>query len=195
MIAYIEGKLVEKTPTYAVVDCGGVGYLIHISLNTFSKLGENGLCKLYTHLSIKEDAHTLFGFFDEHEKKIFKQLISVSGIGAGTARMILSSLNPEEVQIAISSGNVAALCKIKGIGEKSAQRIIVDLKDKMVKDSGIKDFSLSINNNIKNEALSALILLGFNKNLAEKAIEKVCKTLDNNALKLETVIKDVLKIL
>jgi holliday junction DNA helicase RuvA len=195
MIAYIEGKLVEKTPTYAIIDCGGVGFLIHISLNTFSKLKEVGNCKLYTHLAIKEDAHTLYGFYDENERKIFRLLISVSGVGANTARMILSSLNSDEIQIAISTGNTAMLCKIKGIGEKTAQRIIIDLKDKMVKDTGIKDFSVSLNNNIKNEALSALILLGFNKNLAEKAIEKVFKTPESNNLKLETLIKEVLKII
>jgi Holliday junction DNA helicase RuvA len=195
MIAYIEGRLVEKTPTYAVIDCGGVGYLIHISLNTFSKIKDIEKCKLFTHLAIKEDAHTLYGFFDENEKKIFRLLMSVSGVGASTARMILSSLSSDEIQIAIATGNVAALRKVKGIGEKSAQRIIVDLKDKMDKDFGSKDFSLPIYSNIKNEALSALILLGFNKNLAEKAIDKVSKTLETNNMKLETLIKEVLKIL
>jgi holliday junction DNA helicase RuvA len=195
MIAYIEGKLVEKTPTYAVIDCGGVGYLIHISLHTFSKIKDIEKCKLFTHLAIKEDAHTLYGFFDENERKIFRLLISVSGVGASTARMILSSLSTEEIQIAIATGNVATLRKVKGIGEKSAQRIIVDLKDKMDKDIGSKDFSLPIYNNIKNEALSALILLGFNKNMAEKAIEKVSKTIETNNMKLETLIKEVLKIL
>jgi Holliday junction DNA helicase RuvA len=195
MIAYIEGKLVEKTPTYAVIDCGGVGYLIHISLNTFSKIKENGNCKLFTHLAIKEDAHTLYGFYEESERRIFRLLISVSGIGAGTARMILSSLNPDEIQIAIASGNVAALRKVKGIGEKSAQRIIVDLKDKMDKDTGLKEVSYSIHHSIKKEALSALVLLGFNKNLAENAIEKVSKTQDANSMKLEILIKEVLKIL
>ncbi len=195
MIAYIEGKLVEKTPTYAVIDCGGVGYLIHISLNTYSKIKEVGICKLYTHLAIKEDAHTLYGFYDETERKIFRLLISVSGVGASTARMILSALNSDEIQIAIATGNVATLRKVKGIGEKSAQRIIVDLKDKIEKDSGIKDFSFPTYNNIKNEALSALILLGFNKNVAEKAIEKISKTLDGSEMKIEMLIKESLKIL
>jgi Holliday junction DNA helicase RuvA len=195
MIAYIEGKLVEKTPTFAIIDCGGLGYNIHISLYTFSKIKNENFCKLYTHLIIKEDSHTLYGFYDDNERKIFRMLISVSGVGAATARMMLSSLSSEEIQIAISTGNVAALQRIKGIGEKSAQRIIVDLKDKMGKESGAKDFSVFVNNNFKNEALSALILLGFNKNNAEKAIEKAYNTMDNSILKLETLIKEALKIL
>ena len=195
MIAYIEGKLVEKTPTYAVVDCAGVGYMIHISLNTFSKIKNIEKCKLFIHLAIKEDAHTLYGFYDEYERKIFRLLISVSGVGASTARMILSSLNSDEIQIAIASGDVATLRIVKGIGEKSAQRIIVDLKDKMDKDVVLKDFSSSLQNNFKNEAISALVLLGFNKNIAEKAIEKATKTMDINNLKLETIIKEALKIL
>jgi holliday junction DNA helicase RuvA len=195
MIAYIEGKLVEKTPTFAVIDCGGVGYFIHISLYTYSKIKDESLCKLFTHLAIKEDAHTLYGFYDENEKRIFRMLISVSGVGATTARMMLSSLSSEEIQIAISTGNVAALRRIKGIGEKSAQRIILDLKDKMEKESGAKDFSVFVNNNFKNEALSALILLGFNKNNAEKAIEKAYNTMDSSGLKLESLIKEALKIL
>lgn len=195
MYDYFEGKLVEKTPTFAIIDCAGVGYMIHISLNTFSKIKDVEKCKLFTHLAIKEDAHTLYGFYDEYERKIFRLLISVSGVGASTARMILSSLNPEEIQIAIASGDVATLRKVKGIGEKSAQRIIVDLKDKMDKEIVLKDFSSSLQNNFKNEALSALVLLGFNKIIAEKAIEKVAKTMDINNIKLETIIKETLKIL
>ena len=195
MIAYIEGRLVEKTPTYAVIDCAGVGYMIHISLNTFSKIKDIEKCKLFIHFAVKEDAHTLYGFYDEYERKIFRLLISVSGVGASTARMILSSLNSEEIQIAIANGDVATLRKVKGIGDKSAQRIIVDLKDKMDKDVVLKDFSSSLQNNFKNEAISALVLLGFNKNIAEKAIEKATKTMDINNLKLETIIKEALKIL
>jgi len=195
MLAYIEGELVEKTPTYAIIDIGGVGYMIHISLNTFSKLVEKGRCRLYTHLAIKEDAHTLYGFSDENEKKIFRQLISVSGVGTSTARMILSSLTTEEIQTAISTGNVALLRKVKGIGEKSAQRIIVDLKDKIEKDTSVKDFSFIVNNNIKIEALSALIHLGFNKNSAEKAIDRVYNTFGDKTIKLEDLIKESLKTL
>lgn len=192
MIHHIEGKLVEKTPTYAVIDCSGVGYILHISLNTFSKISSSEKCKLYTHLAIKEDAHTLYGFADQEERIIFKHLISVSGVGASTARMILSSLSPSEVQNAILTSNVIQLKSIKGIGEKSAQRIIIDLKNKMGKEDLASDFFVSSNNTLRSEALSALAMLGFAKNIAEKAIEKSLKN-DATITSVENLIKQSLK--
>jgi holliday junction DNA helicase RuvA len=192
MINHIEGRLVEKTPTYAVIDCGGVGYLLHISLNTFSKIGSSEKCKLFAHLAIREDAHTLYGFADSEERNIFRHLISVSGVGASTARMILSSLSPVEVQQAIMAGNVAQLKSIKGIGEKSAQRIIVDLKGKLGKDDMPAEFFASQGNTAREEALSALVMLGFAKNVAEKALEKVLKS-EGNGASVEQLIKQALK--
>lgn len=194
MISYIEGKLIEKTPTYAIIDCAGVGYSLNISLNTYSKITDDKICKLYAYLSIKEDSHTLFGFYEQSEKQLFLHLISVSGVGAGTARMILSSLNPPEIHAAIASGNVAALQKIKGIGLKSAQRIIVDLKDKFLKEGLVSEISSPANNKVKDEALSALLMLGFAKNTAEKALERVVKTEGENLL-VEQLIKGALKFL
>jgi holliday junction DNA helicase RuvA len=192
MITHIEGKLIEKTPTYAVIDCHGVGYLLHISLNTFSQLGNDEKCKLFTHLSIKEDAHTLFGFAEEGERILFRHLISVSGIGPSTARMILSSMSPIEVKQAITSGNVNAIRAVKGIGEKGAQRIIIDLKDKLYKEDIQPQFFISPNNRIKEEALSALVMLGFARNMADKALEKVMKQNAANDLTVEQLIKQAL---
>jgi holliday junction DNA helicase RuvA len=192
MYNHFEGRLVEKTPTYAVVDCGGVGYLLHISLNTFSKIGTSEKCRLYAHLAVREDAHTLYGFADQEERAIFRQLISVSGVGASTARMILSSLSPGEVTQAILSGNVTALKSIKGIGEKSAQRIIVDLKGKLGKDDMAAEFFTSVNNTAREEALSALVMLGFARNIADKALEKVIKA-EGNGASVEQLIKQALK--
>lgn len=196
MIAYIQGKLVEKTPTYAVIDCGGVGYMLNISLCTFSALPElNSECKLFTHLSIKEDAHTLYAFSTPSERQLFRLLISVSGIGTNTARMILSAINPKELVTYISSGNVTILQSIKGIGAKTAQRIIIELKDKILKtEVEIGETSIVYNNNYAEEALSALILLGFSKQLAAKAIDKILKTSTGN-LTVEELIKQALKIL
>lgn len=191
MISHIEGKLIEKTPTYVVIDCQGVGYLLNISLNTFSRIGDAEKCKLFTHLAIREDAHTLYGFIDHAERETFRSLISVSGVGAATARMILSSLTPSEIQQAITTGNVSIFKSIKGIGEKSAQRIIIDLKGKLSKESiPAEIFSLQ-HNTTKEEALSALVMLGFAKNSAEKALEKAMK--DESSANVETLIKIALK--
>ena len=192
MINYIEGKLVEKTPTYAIVDCSGIGYFINISLNTFTKINKIDSCKIYTHLAIREDAHTLFGFATEEERRVFRQLISVSGVGANTARLILSSLTTEEIQQAIVNSNVSLLQKVKGIGEKSAQRIIVDLKGKIEKEGVVKEISFAINNIIKEEALSALVMLGFAKNQAEKAVDKILSS-EKSELSVEELIKLTLK--
>jgi Holliday junction DNA helicase RuvA len=194
MYAYFEGIIKEKNPAYAVLDCNGVGYLLNISLNTFTKMPDSGRYKLYAHLSVKEDAHVLFGFADEDERTMFRDLISVSGVGAVTARMMLSSLSPPEIQQAIVNGDVNRLKAIKGIGEKSAQRIIVDLRNKMGKESfGIAPGILtSPHNKLKQEALNALEVLGYARNIAEKAIEKTVRE-EGEALSLEDLVKRILK--
>ncbi|MCB0402959.1 MAG: Holliday junction branch migration protein RuvA [Flavobacteriales bacterium] len=191
MIAQIKGRLVEKTPTYVVIDCGGVGYEIHISLNTFSKLGDDELGFLYTHLIVREDAHLLYGFAEKSERELFRLLISVSGVGASTAMMILSSLSPEEVQHAILSADVNTLKSVKGIGAKSAERIIIDLRDKIGKVDSKQSISMVSDNTMKEEALSALIMLGFAKKPAENALTKVMSSGDD--LTVEELIKRALK--
>jgi len=192
MIHHIEGKLVEKTPTYAVIDCGGVGYQLNISLNTFSKLPDQEHCRLYAHLAIREDAHVLYGFADKEERELFLELISVSGVGPGTARMILSSMAPAEVRQAIHTGDVSALKAVKGIGEKSAQRIIVDLKGKLGKEQQLPANFFPGDNKVRTEALTALVMLGFARNMAEKAIDKVLKA-EGNVVSVEHLIKLALK--
>jgi len=191
MITHIQGKLIEKNPSFVVIDCNGVGYLLRISLQTFSKLSNDEFCHLFTHLSIKEDSHTLFGFVDKEERELFRHLISVSGVGPNTAQMILSSMNPHEIQQAILSNNVSSLQSVKGIGGKTAQRIILDLKDKIAKiDISTNSSSLSYNT-VKEEALSALTMLGFSKNSIEKVIEK--ELLENSQQSVEELVKRVLK--
>lgn len=193
MYNHFEGKLAVKTPTFAVIECGGVGYQLNISLNTFSALPDTGNCRLYAHLAVREDAMVLFGFANEEERELFRHLISVSGVGPGTARMILSSMNPAEIVQSILSGNVAALKAIKGIGEKSAQRIIIDLKGKLGKDStGGSIPSFVTDNKMREEALSALVMLGFARNMAEKAVDKSLKA-EGNVVSVEHLIKLALK--
>ncbi len=191
MIALIQGKLIEKTPTDVVVDCGGVGYHISISLHTYSLLPEADFVRLYTHLQVKEDSHTLYGFMEKSEREIFKLLITVSGIGAGIARTMLSSLDPKAVIHAIANGDVATIQSVKGIGSKTAQRAILDLKDKVLKLYDIDEVSFGQNNTNKDEALSALEVLGFNKKLAEKAIQNIVKIQPDATV--ETIIKLALK--
>ena len=191
MIALIQGKLIEKTPTDVVVDCGGVGYHISISLHTYSLLPESDFVRLYTHLQVKEDSHTLYGFMEKSEREIFKLLITVSGIGAGIARTMLSSLDPKAVIHAIANGDVATIQSVKGIGSKTAQRAILDLKDKVLKLYGIDEVSFGQNNTNKDEALSALEVLGFNKKLAEKAVQNIVKIQPDATV--ETIIKLALK--
>lgn len=191
MIAHIQGRLTEKTPTYVVIDCGGVGYHILISLNTFSLLSDGEQCKLLTHLAVREDAHLLYGFKEESERALFRLLITVSGVGSSTALMILSALSPNETRQAILSNDINALKGVKGIGAKTAQRIIIDLKDKLAKDSLESDFSFGIDNTVKEEALSALVMLGFNKIQADKSIGKILKATPD--LTVEELIKQVLK--
>jgi holliday junction DNA helicase RuvA len=191
MIAHIQGKLVEKSPTEIVIDCNGVGYLINISLHTFGLLPNSDLVKLYTCLLVKEDSHTLFGFVEKSEREIFKLLISVSGIGANTARAMLSSLEPKQIINAIASGDVATIQSIKGIGAKTAQRAILDLKDKVLKLYDIQEVSIFPNNTNRDEALSALEVLGFVRKASEKVVDKiVANSPDAN---VETIIKQALK--
>jgi holliday junction DNA helicase RuvA len=173
MIAHIQGKLIEKTPTEVIIDCNGVGYHINISLHTYSLIPVAETIKLFTYLQIKEDSHSLFGFVEKSEREIFKMLLSVSGIGASIARTMLSSLDPKQIIQALAVGDLATIQSIKGIGSKTAQRAILDLKDKVLKLYDIDEVSMSQSNTNKDEALSALEVLGFNKKLAEKIIDKI----------------------
>ncbi|NVJ88009.1 MAG: Holliday junction branch migration protein RuvA [Flavobacteriaceae bacterium] len=191
MITQIRGRLIEKNPTEVVVDCNGVGYLLHISLNTFSKLPSDENVILYTHLSIREDAHTLFGFIDKTEREVFKLLISVSGVGPSIARTMLSSMTSEEIQNAIASENVQLIQAVKGIGAKTAQRVIVDLKDKILKTFNIDEVSMSVSNTNKDEALSALEVLGYNRKQSEKIVNAIVK--ENPETSVENIIKSALK--
>jgi Holliday junction DNA helicase RuvA len=191
MIAHIQGRLVEKTPTDVVIDCNGVGYHLHISLHTFSLIPNSENIKLFTYLQIKEDAHTLFGFVEKSEREIFKLLLSVSGIGASIARTMLSSMEPKQILQAIASGDVHTIQSIKGIGAKTAQRVILDLKEKVLKVYDLDEVSMSLNNTNKDEALSALEVLGFNKKLAEKVVEKIAR--ENPDATIESIIKQALK--
>lgn len=191
MIAHIQGRLVEKTPTEVVIDCNGVGYQIHISLHTYSLLPDSENVRLYTHLQIKEDAHTLFGFMEKSEREIFKLLLLVSGIGAGIARTMLSSLDPKQIIQALASGDVGTIQSIKGIGAKTAQRAILDLKDKVLKVYDLDEVSVSASNTNRDEALSALEVLGFNKKLSEKAVDRVVK--EDPQATVEAIIKLALK--
>ena len=194
MYAYINGKLVFKCPTYVVIDVAGIGYHINISLNTYAALGNQEHCKLFTWLHVKEDGHTLYGFYDEGERRLFLHLISVSGIGPNTGRMILSSITPSEIQVAIVKGDVPLIQRIKGIGPKSAQRMILELQDKLKKEGPDSLISMPNHNTAKDEALSALVMLGFNKNVAEKSLDAAIKMSAEN-LSVEALIKIALKSL
>jgi Holliday junction DNA helicase RuvA len=191
MIAHIQGKLVEKTPTQVVIDCGGVGYHVNISLHTYSLLPNTDFIKLYTHLQIKEDAHTLFGFVEKSEREIFKLLLSVSGIGASIARTMLSSLDPKQITNAIASGDVVTIQSIKGIGSKTAQRVILDLKEKVLKLYDLDEVSMSQSNTNRDEALSALEVLGFVRKTSERIVEKIVK--EDPDASVESIIKKALK--
>lgn len=191
MITHIQGKLVEKTPTQVVIDCGGVGYHVNISLHTYSLLPSADFIKLYTHLQIKEDAHTLFGFVEKSEREIFKLLLSVSGIGASIARTMLSSLDPRQITNAIASGDVLTIQSIKGIGSKTAQRVILDLKEKILKLYDLDEVSMSQNNTNRDEALSALEVLGFVRKASERIVEKIIQEDPDSSV--ESIIKKALK--
>lgn len=173
MITQIKGKLVEKTPTQVVVDCNGIGYEINISLYTFSSLSSDENIKLFTHLQVREDAHILYGFFTVLERAVFRLLISVSGIGTSTARTMLSSLTPAEIQHAIGIEDVATIQGIKGIGLKTAQRVIIELKDKIKTLQGTEEIPILKSNTIKEETLSALEVLGYSRKASEKIVDKL----------------------
>lgn len=191
MISQIHGRLIEKTPTDVVIDCNGVGYFINISLHTFSQLPQSENVKLYTHLIIRDDAHMLYGFTGIDEREIFRLLISVSGVGPSTARTMLSSLTPEELRDAIASNDLKTIQTVKGIGSKTSQRLVLDLKDKILKVYGLSTVSEGVNNTNKNEALSALETLGFPKKRAEKVCDAVVK--ENPQASVELIIKQALK--
>ncbi len=193
MITQIKGRLVEKNPTYVVIDCAGVGYLLHISLNTFSLIPDSEALTLYTHLSVKEDSHTLYGFIDKTEREIFRLLISVSGVGPSIARTMLSSMTSEEIQQAIASENIALIQSVKGIGAKTAQRVIIDLKDKILKTYDLDAISVVRNNTNKDEALSALEVLGFNRKQSDKVLSTILK--EQPEASVELLIKGALKSL
>ena len=191
MITYLKGKLVEKNPTYAVIESGGLGYFVHISLHTFSQISSDESIKLFTHFHIREDAQSLYGFFTKTEREIFRLLISVSGVGTATARVMLSSMTPPEIQQAIASDNVNVLLSVKGIGAKTAQRIIIDLRDKILKTYDIEAISPDISNTVRDEALSALDVLGFSRKQTQRVVDTILR--DNPAMDIENLIKQALK--
>ena len=193
MITHLEGRLVEKTPTYIVIDCNGVGYWVNISLNTFSQLPDSERVKVYTYLQVKEDAHTLFGFFDKSERELFTLLISVSGVGAATARVMLSSLSPTQLRSAIINNEVRTIQSAKGIGAKTAQRIILDLREKVLKLSEDPTLpTLPQGQPYKEEALAALEVLGYPRKTAEGVVGKILSK-STEELSVEQLIKQALK--
>ena len=192
MYEFIEGEIVERSPAHLVVKAGSIAYLLHVSVNTFSNLGTSETAKLYLHHVVREDAQLLFGFANKQEREVFRLLISVSGVGANTARLILSSMTPAEVSTSILSGNVVALQNVKGIGAKSAQRIIVDLRDKVGKASERDDLFHPQDNTVREEALSALVALGFPRKTVEKSLTKVMQGEEQS---VEEVVKGALKLM
>lgn len=192
MYAYLQGKFTLKNPAQVYIDVNGVGYEVNISLNTYTHIQNSDSGKLYTYLQVKEDAHTLYGFFDRGEKEMFIQLISVSGVGAATARMMLSHLKPDEVSSAIQQGNIKLLESIKGIGKKTAERLVLELRDKVNKIDSIVLVPASAGNSMQQDALNALVALGINRVQAESAIKKI-SLVENNTNNLEELIKKALK--
>ena len=191
MITHLKGKLVEKSPTNVVIEVNGIGYWVNISLTTFSQIPDNENIKLYTHLQIKEDSHSLYGFYSKKEREIFRLLISVSGIGTSTARTMLSSLDPQQVVEAISSNNVSIVQSVKGIGSKTAQRLIIELRDKILKIYDLDETYVNSNNTTREEALSALEVLGINKKSSERLVDNIIK--ENQDISVEEIIKETLK--
>ncbi len=191
MITHLKGKLIEKYPNNVIIECNGIGYILTISLHTFSNIPDRENIILYTHLYIREDAHILYGFADKLEREIFKLLISVSGVGPSIAITMLSSMNPQEIQQAIGSEDVEKIKSVKGIGVKTAQRLIVDLKDKILKTYEFSEVLSVSNNTIKNEALSALEVLGFSIKKVDKVIQVILQ--NSPEISLEELIKKALK--
>ena len=193
MIDYITGKVTELNPAFAVVECNGIGYSINISLNTYAALDRAESYKILIHEAIREDAYILYGFADADERDLFRHLISVSGVGAGTARMVLSSMKPPDLRRAITEGDVNIIKAVKGIGLKTAQRIIVDLKDKIGKHTGSGEIIAFSDNTAREEALSALVMLGFARNSAAKAVDNLLK--EERSLPVEEIVRRALKLL
>lgn len=193
MIEYITGTITGLNPACVVVECNGIGYSLNISLNTYTALEKADKCKILVHESIREDAHILYGFATADERDLFRQLITVNGVGAGTARMMLSSVAPAELREAIISGDVAILKGVKGIGLKTAQRVIVDLKDKIGKHAGSGEILAFSDNTAREEALSALVMLGFARNSAAKVIDNILR--ENRKLQVEEIVRKALKLL
>ncbi|GAB1419197.1 Holliday junction branch migration protein RuvA [Bacteroidales bacterium] len=193
MYAYISGRLIEKNPAYVVVDANGIGYHLHISVNTYAAIQSLDQAKLFTYMAVRDDAHLLYGFYEEEERDLFLHLISVSGVGAGTARIILSSLSTAEAIEVITSGNATALQRVKGIGAKTAQRIVVDLHDKLSKTSITGQKAVGTYNKNKEEALSALLILGFNKVAIEKILNRLLEK--DAAMPVDKLIREALKLL
>lgn len=191
MYEYIRGEIIELNPASIVIEAGNIGYFINISLSTYSRLNNKKQALLLTHQVVRDDAHILYGFAEKSERDIFRNLISVNGVGASTAIMMLSSLSTDEIVSAITTENVAVLKAVKGIGAKTAQRIIIDLKDKLIKLPDSEQILLSANNTIRNESLSALVMLGFNKRDAEKTVSKIL--VEQPEATVESVIKQALK--
>lgn len=191
MYEFIEGEIEELNPTFVVIRSGGIGYFISISLNTYTALNGKKEARLYTHYVVREDAHLLYGFAGKSERELFRNLLSVNGVGAATALMMLSSLSPDEIIAAISTENVVLLKSVKGIGIKTAQRIIIDLRDKVTRGAATEQILIPESNTSRNEALSALIMLGFGRKEAEAALARVCK--ENPEAGVETMIKLTLK--
>jgi holliday junction DNA helicase RuvA len=193
VLNHLSGKLIEKNPAYIVIECGGVGYFVNISVNTYSKISDKEHLFILTHLQITEDAHTLYGFVDEDERRLFRLLITVSGIGCNTARMMLSSMTVAEIETCIITEQAKKLQGIKGIGEKTALRVILELKSKLRKDAGTHSTSITSNLRVKDEAMAALLTLGFAKNNIDRTLETILKT--NPASNVEELIKNALKAL
>jgi Holliday junction DNA helicase RuvA len=191
MIGQLNGKLIEKNPTELLLECAGVGYEVKISLNTFSAIGNDEAIRIYTRLIVREDAHILYGFASKEEREMFSHLISVSGIGPNTAMIMLSSLVPDEIAHAIQTEDVRTIQSIKGIGAKTAQRVIIDLKDKVLKMTFSAENMFSQNNTQRFDALTALVSLGFDKKAADKALDKISTGNET----VEQLIKEALKIL
>jgi Holliday junction DNA helicase RuvA len=190
MISHLSGKLVSKSPTSLVVECNGIGYEVNISLNTYSRIIDSEQIKIYTHLQVREDSHSIFGFFDELERSVFRLLISVSGIGANTARTMLSSMPPNKVIESIQSDNVVAIQSIKGIGAKTAQRVIIDLKDKVLNLIDDNEFNVSPNNTQREEALSALSVLGYPIKQTQRIVDSLINAEPD--MPVERIIKNAL---
>ena len=191
MISHLRGRIIEKNPTHIVVECNGIGYFVNISLHTFSRLPTSENIFVYTHLQVREDAQTLFGFMEKSEREVFQKLISVSGIGASTARTMLSSLSPEKIIEAIEGADVDTIKSVKGIGAKTAQRVIIDLKDKLSEIPGLEENLTIQSNTNKNEALSALETLGYSRKQSEKIVVKILA--DDPDAPVEKIIKLSLK--